>query len=472
MTPVSPRVLVVGSGLAGLATALFLARRGQPVDLVEQDRSPIPTGVRAAGGWLRTAVPQGAHSHTFLARSRQLLAAEAPDVLAALRAAGVRELPLRPPPTMIYEPAPVPDLVALAARRPVVEWVLRCAAEREPEVRVHAGTEVTGLVESGGVLTGVHVDGGVVDADLVVDAAGANSPVPGWLAAKGRPVPERSSPCGLTFYTRFWVLHRSADPGVLDRGHCAGGTFDGYSCSVFPADNGTFSVTFAARSDDLALGALGDEAGFDAAAARIPSIAAWTDGAVAVPISGVSVLAGPDNRLRVLAPSGVPVLPGLLAVGDAGATTDAALHRGATLGLESALACARALVEHGTDAMAATAAADAAQQAVLGPWFEDSVTQSAARWASRPTVTAADPVSHADAALAAEREPEVWAEFTALTHLLRTPDQVLSRPEIVRQVRAVLDDGWRPGPVEAPQRDELAAVARAAASWRPARVPG
>ncbi len=461
----SPRLLILGGGLAGLSTALFLARRGQSVDLLEQDRSAIPTGVRAAAGWHRAIVPQGVHSHAYLARFRQLLTAEAPDVLAGLRAAGVREIPLRPPASIALNGPVHPELVALAARAPVVEWVLRRAVERERRIRVHAGAEALGLVESGGRVAGVRVQGGVVDADVVIDATGSRSKISGWLAELGHPVPERRAPCAFTYYTRFWVLHRSGDPGELNRGNTAGGTFDRYSCLVFPADNGTFSVTFGVPPEDPELGGLRRGAAFDAAAASIPVISRWVDSSVAVPISGVAVTSETDglhNRLRELAPAGVPVLPGLLAVGDAVCTTNPAHARGATLALESALACARVVLAQGADPVAVAAAADAAQQDLLAPWFDDSVTQDIAADADK----AADPaeannpaeVNYADALVAAQRDPQVWAELTALQNLLRRPGDVLAHPGIVARVRDVLDGGWRPAPLEAPSHDRLVAM--------------
>lgn len=480
-----PRVLVLGGGLAGLATALFLARRGGQVDLLEGDRSAVPTGVRAAAGWHRATVPQSAHSHAFLARCRQLLAAEAPDVLAGLQAAGAREIPLCPP-----APAPVagspagtgpqadPELVVLGARRPVVEWVLRRAVEKERGARVHAGARATGLTESAGRLTGVRVDGGVVEADVVVDATGRCSPVPDWLAGQGRPVPEHSSPCGVSYYSRFWVLHRTGDPGELNGGNTAGGSFDRYSCVLFPADNGTVSVTFGVLPEDRELRELRRTEVFDAAVEAVPAVARWVDSSVAVPISPVAVMTGLHNRLRVLAPGGVPLLPGLLAVGDAMCTTNPAYTRGATLALESALAAAQAVLAHGDDQVAVSAAADAAQQALLAPWFHDAVAQDDARLARwRPeghepagTPPAPDAVSYADAHLAGQRVPEVWAEVAALHNLLRTPAEVLARPDIVARVREVLDGQWRPVPPQAPGHDRLAATVQAVTS-RSAQVP-
>ncbi|MGH3911817.1 MAG: NAD(P)/FAD-dependent oxidoreductase [Pseudonocardiaceae bacterium] len=467
----NPRLLILGGGLAGLSTALFLARGGQPVDLLEQDRSAVPTGVRAAAGWHRATVPQGVHSHAYLARCRQLLATEAPDVLAGLLAAGVREIPLCPPASVALTGPVDPELVVLAARAPVVEWVLRRAVEREAGIRVHAGATAIGLIEAGGRVAGVRVKGGVVEADIVIDATGSRSAAPGWLAELGRPVPERSSPCALDYYTRFWVLHRSADPGDITRGDTAGGIFDRYSCQVFPADNGTFSVTFGVPPEDLELRQLRRADAFDAAAASIPMIGQWVDSSVALPISGVAVTsetAGLHNRLRVLAPAGVPVLPGLLAVGDAVCTTNPAYRRGATLGLESALVCARTVLAQGTDAVAVAAAADAAQQDLLAPWFHDAVAQDEARlrrWHPQEpdarggnTEVSNPEVTNAAAFLAAQRDPEVWAEFTALQNLLRRPGDVLADPGIIARVRDVLDSGWRPALREAPDRDRLAAT--------------
>ena len=47
---------------------------------------------------------------------------------------------------------------------------------------------------------------------------------------------------------------------ALNRGLTAGGSFDRYSCLVFPADNGTFSVTFGVLPEDTELRLLREDA--------------------------------------------------------------------------------------------------------------------------------------------------------------------------------------------------------------------
>ena len=114
-------VVVVGASIAGLMTAIALAARGVDVLVVEADPAvgagcttevaadPLDEHARRTP---RRATPQAGHSHTFLARCRSLLATEAPDVLADLRAAGCRDLALAE-----TRPASVPRGAAYPAAR-------------------------------------------------------------------------------------------------------------------------------------------------------------------------------------------------------------------------------------------------------------------------------------------------------------------------------------------------------------------
>src|SRR6478735_1745195 len=87
--------VIAGAGFAGMGAALFMARRGHVVTLVERDPSP-PDGAPDddVDSWRHPGVPQARQSHALLGRARRVLIDEAPDVLDALRARGIHEIPI------------------------------------------------------------------------------------------------------------------------------------------------------------------------------------------------------------------------------------------------------------------------------------------------------------------------------------------------------------------------------------------
>lgn len=472
--------VVVGGGLAGLSAALFLARRGHPVTVLERDPAPPPATIEGVPGWVRRGTPQAGQSHAFLARCRQILTDEAPDVLDALRAAGVGEVPLGAalPATLDGPPKSDVDLVVLAGRRPVVEWVLRRSVHAEPGVTVRAGVAVAGLVTEAGpvpVVRGVALeDGSTLAADTVIDAAGRRSMVAGWLQAAGAHVPdERVVPCGIAYCSQFFRRRPGAGAGPLNRGYVAGGSFDRFSCLVFPADNGTFSVTFGILPEDRAMRGLHDDAAFLAAARAVPLVSEWLAPDDALTLSGVATMRGLENRFRPLVEAGRPAALGILAVGDSACITNPAHTRGSTLAIGSGLAAALAIDEH-ADPGDRALAVDAELRRTCEPLFWDSVDQDAlrlARW--RPDGPAPPPsdveqVTNAQANLAAQRDPVVWRAFTRAQQLLDPPATALADPDIVARTRVVLDSGWRPPALAAPSHDELVAIGEAGSAAGPA----
>jgi len=197
------RIIIIGAGLSGLAAALFLGRRGHQVDLFERDPDAPPADREACfADWKRRGTPQARQAHNFLGLSSRVLSEEAPDVLDAVRAAGVF--------TMRRWPSvPEPFAYSLLARRPIYEALLREAVERQGGVRVHCAIDVIGLLARRDSdiphVVGVRLgDGSEADADLVVDASGRWTKAAEWLAAIGaRPWVEDLQETPLVYLTRW-----------------------------------------------------------------------------------------------------------------------------------------------------------------------------------------------------------------------------------------------------------------------------
>jgi 2-polyprenyl-6-methoxyphenol hydroxylase-like FAD-dependent oxidoreductase len=183
------KVAVVGGGAAGAFAALLLARSGHEVVLLEQDALAVAPDVEvAAETAFRPAAPQIVQPHKIVARCRELLREQLPDIYAALLAAGVAEAPVRTQmPASLADSADRPGderLTMLMTRRSTLDWVLRRAIQAEPGVTARFGVRVLGLVAvpvPNPRVTGVRTDHGEVLADLVVDASGRRSPIDRWL---------------------------------------------------------------------------------------------------------------------------------------------------------------------------------------------------------------------------------------------------------------------------------------------------
>jgi len=146
------KLLVLGGGVAGLATALATSRGGHEVVLLERDAG-APAGGDAAQvfeSWQRTGVAQFQQPHNFVGLGRRLLRDRAPDVSCDLLAAGAVEVEQLRFLAGATRQLGDEDLATIGCRRPVFEAVLRRAVEAEPSVDVRAGCRVTGLALAGG----------------------------------------------------------------------------------------------------------------------------------------------------------------------------------------------------------------------------------------------------------------------------------------------------------------------------------
>jgi 2-polyprenyl-6-methoxyphenol hydroxylase-like FAD-dependent oxidoreductase len=148
----SEKVVILGAGMAGLCTALALARPGREITLFDRDPPPPAGGAEEAfASWARRGVGHLRHSHAFLARLRSLIRAEHPALLEALREAGARELSfaagLPEPLRAAYQAQPGDEeLAVLVSRRTTMELVIRRYVTSQPGVTLRSDAFVRGLI--------------------------------------------------------------------------------------------------------------------------------------------------------------------------------------------------------------------------------------------------------------------------------------------------------------------------------------
>ena len=476
-------VVVVGGGVAGLATALHLGRVGHAVTVIERDDTPMPATADEAFEWNRRGAPQVRHSHAFLARLRNLLRDHQPDILDALLAEGATEMRFGDgvPPEMDFAPEPDDeDLVMIACRRTTFEWVLRRAALAEVNVTIRTGVAAVGLVThplenpphpefgaeiasgattapnfgvEGVVVTGVRLDDGTeLDADLVVAANGRRSAVADWLAGIGaRPVTETVEDTGIVYASRFYRLLPDAE--VPPRTGPIGGDLGYVKYGTFVGDNRTFSITLAVPTDDDELRRrLADPAAFDAAARSLPATAPWLDGRAEPLTPEVHMMAGLLNKWSDYVVDGEPAAIGLVPVGDAVLCTNPLYGRGCSTAYWSAHLLAQAIAEHPDDLRSIAVAYDEALRTEIHPWYRSSVEQDReARRVAAALLEGDDPygdpsdpraftrsVLRDGLAPALRSDQVVLRAFIRNLNLLSPPDALLTDADFGARVFAVM----------------------------------
>ena len=457
-------VIVVGGGVSGLGTALALARAGHHVEVVERDHTPMPNTADEAFDWDRRGAPQVRHSHAFLARLRNMLVADYPDVYDALLAEGATEMrfgdDLPPDMTNFEREADDDELVMLACRRTTFEWVLRRSAIAEGRVHFRTGVGVAGVLAeqapSGSILvTGVRLDDGQeLRGDLVIAAGGRRSPVPEWLREVGAPTAaEAVEDTGIVYFSRFYRLREGHD--YPPRSGPIGGDLGYVKYGVFVGDNRTFSVTLAIPTgDDELRKTLIDSATFDTAGRQLVATAPWLDGRAEPLTDTVFAMAGLLNRWRDFVVDGEPVVLGLLCVGDAVLCTNPLYGRGCSTAFWGAHLIARAIDDHPNDLRALALSYDAALRDEIYPWYQATVEQDGeARRVAAALFAGEDPDSDTtdprtfmrgvfrDGLLPAMRsDAVVLRAFFRTLNLLTAPDAMAKDPDVGARVFAVWQD--------------------------------
>lgn len=436
--------VVVGAGPTGLFTAIGLARRGREVVVVDRDPGPPPA---QDARWLRKGVMQFDHAHTFRRQVVDLLAAETPDVLDSLVAAGAQ-----------IATAAGDRPMAMLCRRTVFERVLRDHAAAQPGVTLRCGH--IGRVEQDGRAVGVTVDGTTLPAGVVIDASGRSSRFTDGI----RPQAEGED-CGAVYVTRQYRLHDSRDTGPMNSPIGLSLNFCGYMAIAFLHDNGTFSITFTHAGIDKRLRMLRHDEVFDDAVRTIPQLSEWIDPARAQAVSR----ALPGGRLYntyrgQLDASGRPALPGLISVGDAVCTTTPLAGRGISLALMQATELVHTLDRHDADITTAAEQFDAWCLDHIRPWFDDHRYTDAdriRRWSGEDVdVSRRLPSDLIVAATAADHTlDDIVRGYTTMDAL---PASLAPAHDRAREIYAT---GWRPPIPDGPTVTELSeAVSRTPAA--------
>lgn len=448
------QAVVVGAGVAGLGSALALSRSGHRVTVVERDvLTMAPDPDAAFELWRRRGAPQTRHSHAFLARLRNVLRDRAPEVLAAVLAAGATEIDFtRHPPPDLHPLAALPgdeDLVGLACRRTTFEWVLHRFALAAPGVEIVQGAAEGLVAEPGpsGVphVVGVGLAGGrALPADLVVDAGGRRSPLPRWLEEVGATPPTESvEDTGIIYSSRFY----RADPDEEDPAQqpLLVGDLGYLKYAVFPGDNRTLSITFGVYADDHEMRRLLQPGPFTALAGALPATRRWVESGRCRPISGVEVMGDLVNRRRRFVVDGRPVATGVFAVGDSAVCTNPLYGRGCSLALVHAelLADTLAAAGYGADPAGAALAFAEATRSEIEPWYGAALAQDRHdRLANDEDDDDPDgPVGVGSLMRhgllpAARSDPVVFRAFMRAFNLLDPPDAIMGDPQVVVRVMA------------------------------------
>ena len=297
------------------------------------------------------------------------------------------------------------------------------------------------------------------------------------MAGRGRGggLEETGEDCRILYtILRFYAF----EPGQGDppRGPATAATATSaiWKFGIFPADNGTFSVTVAVPEIEEALRvAVVDPKVFDAICARLPGAAAWTDPARARPVSKVYGMGDLGSRWREMAPEGRPAVLNYFSVGDSLVRTNPLYGRGCSFAAIEAHLLRDVLAET-VDPAERARAYSVRVRATLRPFYDDMLTQdrAAARRAEHGMDPGYRPPLRArlmrrfvedGVAIAVRQHPELFRAAMRAFHMLEPPRSWLGKPAAMAKIFAALARGRKANarfyaPKPGPPRTEMFAA--------------
>lgn len=329
--------VVVGGSITGLLAARVLSHHFATVTVIERDH--FPTGPE----W-RKGTPQARHVHVLLKQGERILDRYFPDLLADLRVAGADRVDMAGETRWFHFggwKARFDSGMDMSCQsRGFLEWKIRSHLERQHNVRILEGHDVTGFQRVGQRLVGVRISARGEDAtdrelsaDLVVDASGRGTRTPQWLEQLGftaPPVTEVGVDVG--YASRFYRRPRRppTDWKVLLIYPKPLGTRLGV---IIPVEGDRWMVTLVGWFGDHPAA---DEAGFSEFMQSLPVPDLYLAIRDAEPASPIAVHKFPSNLRRHY--ERVRTMPeGLIVIGDALCSFNPIYGQGMTTGSMAAV---------------------------------------------------------------------------------------------------------------------------------------
>ncbi len=221
--------VVIGGGIGGLLAAHVLAGCYERVTVLERNR--YPGGSKAPAPPSRGGAPQSRCLHLLTAAGAAAFDEVAAGWRHELVAGGAIPFDASADSRMRVQAGWLPrmrsGIILYACSRALIEHALRRGLASKPNVAVREGRGVVGLLsrQPDGAVTGVqltdqHGDGQTaILADLVVDATGAGSTLPRWLArlpnVGGLQVETTVIASGMDYVSRWFHLEPKDAPDWL-----------------------------------------------------------------------------------------------------------------------------------------------------------------------------------------------------------------------------------------------------------------
>jgi flavin-dependent dehydrogenase len=469
------RIVVLGGSVAGLVSAMQLARRGFDVTVLERDARSLVAPPADAPVSRRTGAPHAVHGHSLLARAAVELRRTLPDIYARLLAAGVGELDLiANMPVTIADRTPHEgddELVMPCTRRYTFDRVLVEAAQATSGIDLRFGVGAAGLRLARGDgepprVIGVQLaNGEFVAADVVLDASGRRTSVPGWLAAEGVVLPLESQECGLVYFTRHYQIRTGVARPPLNRVFAAAVNLPSVLIRWFLGDNDTAMLVEIVLAEDALLKRVHHVDRFEAVARAVPAIAPWLQ--CADPTTSVFAMGALRNTLRGTVQDGRPVVLGLLVIGDAACTTNPTGGRGVSYAVATALAAANIIAQEPGDLASQALLLDSFVAREIEPRFRENVRSDIARVRQMRADLVGQPLDevHSDAQglrqedllVVAMCDPDMYRALMRYLMVLSDAPN-LGDPLFIEQVRRRVPAGIQRQPPAGPTRAELVEI--------------